>query len=58
MNSASFLDDHKVTSSLTKKKVSNLQKSEVEVFLTKSLMIDVKAVEYAISNVVYSNQLI
>ena len=58
MSSASFLDDHKVTSSLTKKKVSNLQKSEVEVFLTKSLMIDVKAVEYAISNVVYSNQLI
>ena len=40
------------------KKVSSLQESEIEVFLTKSLMIDEKAVEYAISNVDYSNQLI
>ena len=48
---------YKVVESL-KKPVSTLEESEIESHLSKGLMIGKKAVDYAISSVEYSNQLI
>ena len=54
---SSLTEAFQVVESL-KKPVSTLEESEIESHLSKGLMIGKDAVDYAISNVEYSNQLI